>query len=221
MKKETFLQKVNKRAWYELRSRLKGKANLLIYGSYWNYCINGYKSKVLQTRNYYAARPNPAAGIGHQLANWIAGYWFAKQFGLEFAHIPFSNQKWDDFLGFGNDENKVTDLLAHGYKKVKLPLFDELNAAEVDLQKKIIASYSNQKVVFVAEQDQFYKNQFGVIDAITHKFNNAPARLDESIIYDKSRFNIAVHVRRTVIIDDKVIVEDEAARELRWLSNDY
>ena len=70
----------------------------------------------------------------------------------------------------------MTDLLAKGYKKVKMPLFDEYNEAEVALQKKIIASYANQKVVFVAEQDQYYKDQFGVIDAITHKFNTAPAR---------------------------------------------
>ncbi|MGQ7945110.1 hypothetical protein [Flavobacterium sp. WC2509] len=221
MKKETFLQKVNRRAWFELQSRLKGKVNLLIYGSYWNYWINGSKSRAVNTSSYYAARPNLGAGIGHQMANWIAGYWYAKQFGLQFAHMPFSNQKWDDFLGFGEGEPKITDLVAKGYKKVKLPLFNEFNEAEVNLQKKIIASYSNQKVVFVAEQDQGYKDQYGVIDSIKDKFNNSPARLGEKIIYESSRFNIAVHVRRTVIIDNKVILEDEAARAMRWLSNDY
>lgn len=221
MKKETFLQKVKLRAWFELRSRLKGKAYLVTYGSYWNYLINGRKDLAASTISYYAARPNPGAGVGHQLANWIAGYWFAKQFGLAFAHIPFSNQKWDDFLGFGIGEDKMTDLITERYKMVKLPLFDEFNEEDVALQKKIIASYANQKVVFVAEQDQGYRDQFGVIKDIRNKFNTAPARLQENILYDSSRFNIAVHVRRTVIIDNKVILENEAARAMRWLSNDY
>jgi hypothetical protein len=191
-----------------------------LYESFWHYLFSKKKS-TYKNNSFYAARPNFAAGIGHQLANWIAGYWFAKQFGLEFAHMPFSNQKWDSFLGFGVDEIKMTDLLKKGYKKVRLPLFDEYNEAEVSLQKKIIASYSNQNVVFVAEQDQFYKDQFGVNDALREKFNNAPARLNENLLYDNSRFNIAVHVRRTVIIDNKVILEDEAAKAMRWLSNDY
>ena len=41
------------------------------------------------------------------------------------------------------------------------------------------------------------------------------------VIYNNNNFNIAIHVRRTVVIDNKVIVEDEAAKSLRWLSNDY
>lgn len=220
MKKETILQKINRRGWFELRKRLKGTFYLLSYRSYWHYSLR-QKRTTQNNSFYYTARPNPAAGVGHQLANWIAGYWFAKEFELSFAHIPFSNKKWDNFLGFSQDEITVAELLNNGYKKVSLPLFDENNETEVDLQKKIIASYANQKVVFVAEQDQFYKDQFGVIDAITNKFNSAPARLNDTIIYDKDCFNIAVHVRRTVIIDNKVILEDEAARAMRWLSNDY
>lgn len=214
------IQKIKVRIWSEIVSKTRYKffyPNL--YKSNWHY--NFSSKKTAAHTNYYTAVPNKGAGIGHQMANWIAGYWYAKQFGLSFAHIPFSNQKWDDFLGFGVDEEKMTYLLTKGYKKVKLPLFDEFNAAEVALQKKIIASYSNQKVVFVAEQDQFYREQFGVIDVLKKKFNAAPARLNENLLYDNSRFNVAVHVRRTVIIDTKVILEDEAARAMRWLSNDY
>jgi len=47
---------------------------------------------------YYTAVPNRGAGIGHQLANWIAGYWFACQFGLEFAHTPFASENSDTSL---------------------------------------------------------------------------------------------------------------------------
>ncbi len=220
MSKETILHKIKRKSWYELRKKLKGKALLLTYKSYWHYLFSLGRS-TQNLNSYYAARPNIGAGVGHQIANWIAGYWFAKQFGLQFAHIPFSNQKWDDFLGFGTDEKKVNDLLKMGYKKVKLPFFDEFNEEAVFFQKKIIASYANKKVVFVAEQDQGYQDQFGVIQDIKNKFNNAPSRISEKLIYDPNRFNIAVHVRRTVIIDNKIILEDEAAQAMRWLSNDY
>ena len=37
--------------------------------------------------NYIAARPNPGAGIGHQMANWMAGYHLAKALKFKFAHI--------------------------------------------------------------------------------------------------------------------------------------
>ena len=33
------------------------------------------------------------AGIGHQLANWIAGYWFARLFGIKYAYSPFTYSK--------------------------------------------------------------------------------------------------------------------------------
>lgn len=62
------------------------------YSSYWHLClVCGHK---MVNRNnmdlYFAARPNPGAGIRHQMANWILGYWFAKRFGIYFAYVPFS-----------------------------------------------------------------------------------------------------------------------------------
>jgi hypothetical protein len=176
---------------------------------------------VANTTCYFAARPNPGAGIGHQLANWIAGYWFARQFGLKFAHIPFSTQKWEEFLGFGVGEKRMDELKKEGYKVRKLPLFDEDKPEEIKRVKAIIRSYAGKRIVFVAEQDQYYKDQFGVKDDIKRKFNEAPARRNDRIVYDPEHFNIAVHVRRTVVIDGKTIEEDEAVRALRWLSNDY
>ena len=41
--------------------------------------------------NYIAARPNPGAGIGHQMANWMAGFYLSEALGLRFANIPFSS----------------------------------------------------------------------------------------------------------------------------------
>ena len=213
--------KIRNKLWNKTVSLTRNKSIYhYLYKSYWHYLFQ----RKVESQNkicFYTAQPNLGAGIGHQMANWIAGYWFSKQFGLQFAHIPFSTQKWEDFLGFGEDEPKMISLLTNGYKKVKLPLFDEDNTSEVSLQKKIISSYANQKVVFVAEQDQAYKDQFGVMDVIKYKFNNNAARSKENLIYNSNCFNIAVHVRRTVIIDHKVILEDEAAKAMRWLSNDY
>ena len=221
MKLKTFYTKANNKSWYILVSftRMK-KIYPYIYRSYWHYLFN----KRIQTENktcYYTARPNPGAGIGHQMANWIAGYWYARQFEQKFIHIPFSTQKWEDFLGFGEREVQVRELKKTGNKIRKLPLFGSENLIEMNLNRLIIQSYTGEKVVFIAEQDQFYRNQFGVIADLKYKFNHASSRKNDKIVYNSTHFNIAVHVRRTVIIDGKVIIEDEAAQSMRWLSNDY
>ena len=221
MEKETFCQKVNRRCWNEIRILLKGKAYLMSFRSYWHYLFNKPKAGEINTTCFYAARPNINAGIGHQMANWIAGLWFSRQFELKFASIPFSTDKWDNFLGFGVGEVQYYDLKKHGYKVRRLPNFNESISQEVDLNKAIINSYSGTQTILLAIQDQGYSNQFGVKNELHNKFYNAPARKIDSIKYDKCKFNIAVHVRRTVVIDNKIIEEDEEAKAKRWLSNDY
>jgi hypothetical protein len=171
--------------------------------------------------HYFAARPNAGAGIGHQLANWIAGYLWAQQFGLKYAHIPFSNSKWEYFLGFGEEETKVEDLLKEGYKKILLPFFDQHNDKEIAQVQRIIKSYSNQKVVFIAEQDQDYTNQQDLQAVLKQKFNTASARKSDSLIYAPECYNIAVHVRRTVVIDGVVTNETEKIKSKRWLAGNY
>lgn len=187
-----------------------------LYKSYWHYLF--HKSETgKNTSCYYSARPNPGAGIGHQIANWIAGYWFAQQFRLKFAHIPFSTKKWDDFLGFGYGNPKVEDLKKKGYIIRRLPLFDEKNNAEILLNKRIIQSYEGKRVVFVAEQDQFYHDQFGVIEYIRKKFYSAPSRKNDRLTYSPDNFNIAIHVRRGDILTDP----NNPNLTMRYLSNDY
>jgi hypothetical protein len=213
------IERVKNRLWSKIVNYSKNKNFYSkLYKSYWHLLLDN-DGHIGTTVNYYAASPNPGAGIGHQMANWIAGRWFAEEFDLQFAHIPFSNSKWESFLGFGEREKNIEELLSMGYIKVKLPLFDEYNLAEVELQKRIIASYSNKKVIFVAEQDQFYKNQFGVIDFIQEKFYGATARKQDQLIYDQSHFNIAVHVRR----GDIVVGQENQNPNLllRWQGNDY
>ena len=209
--------KIKRKLWRKLVSNLRNVFFYpFIYRSYWHYLLHKNKSIVNNTC-YYAARPNQGAGIGHQMANWIAGLWYARQFGLHFAYLPFSTKQWDEFLGFGEGEKSVEELKKEGYKIRKLPLFDENNEKEVELNVSIIRSYAGERVVFIAEQDQFYKDQYGVIDDLKRKFYSASARKNDHLIYSKDYFNIAIHVRRGDIMADPA----NPNLTMRYLSNDY
>lgn len=189
-----------------------------IYKSYW-YSIISSSNNCINNLNYYTAIPNRGAGIGHQMANWIAGYWYSKQFGLMFAHIPFSDKKWENILGFGEGETSIEELLQKGYREIRLPLFNEFDPMEVYLIKKIIGSYRNKRVVFVAEQDQFYRDQFGVMEEIKSKFYSAKARKNDRLIYSKENFNIAIHVRRGDIVSG--MQKKNPNLIMRWQGNSY
>lgn len=178
--------------------------------------------------NYLAAIPNPGAGIGHQMANWMAGYYYAKIFGLKFAHIPFSNEhyplepnQWEWFLGFGEGEEKLKNLKKQGYRVIRLPLFEGLDIEQVAKIRNIVTAYTNKKVVFLCGQDQFLRDLYLIEDDLKIKFHNASARKNDNLQFDSAHFNIAVHVRRTVIIDGKTIRESPEVRAMRWLNNDY
>lgn len=203
MGKRSFADKLKRRLWRVIVQYSKNKRYYpLLYKSYWHFLFYKKYQTVDNSTLYYTARPNPGAGVGHQMANWIAGYWWAKQFGLEFAHTPFANKKWDNFLGLGEGELTVNELKKQGYKVRKLPLFIENSKEEIDLQKKIISSYAGQKVVFLAEQDQGYKKQCGVMEDLQRKFYSAPARQKDKLIYDDNHYNIAVHIRRGDIMSN-------------------
>ncbi|WP_034919515.1 hypothetical protein [Gillisia sp. CAL575] len=203
MNSSDLVSKVKRKLWQKtIRLFRKNKLDIFIYRSFWHKKISNYIRIVKGNNdNYFSAVPNPGAGIGHQMANWIAGYWFARFFGLKFAHIPFSSTKWEDFLGFGENEITVKQLVKkQGYKKVLLPLFDETSAKEIEVIEKIITSYKGRKVVFIAEQDQFYRAQHGVIDDLQRKFYSSSSRQNDNLIYSKNEFNVAIHVRRGDIV---------------------
>lgn len=175
----------------------------MIYASWWHALFHK-PTFAAQSISYLAAVPNPGAGIGHQMANWIAGLWFSREFKLDHVHIPFSTPQWEALLGFGEGMDTVYSLVKNeAYRKVALPLFDENNKFEVDLTKKIIASYNSQKIIFVLEQDQFYRDQFGVIGSIQDRFYHANARRKDKLQYSAENFNIAIHVRRGDIVAGK------------------
>lgn len=189
------------------------------YPSYWHSLLVQKNEETNKGELYFSARPNPGAGIGHQMANWIAGYWFAKLFGLHYAHIPFSSVRWEEFLGFYQGEKSMLDLKHNGYRIVRLQMFNEYDQKECERIKKVISSYSGQKVVFWAEQDQFYHDQFGVMEDIQEKFYSAPARSTDRLIFDKGCFNIALHVRRGDIMES--ISEANSNVALRYQGNGY
>ena len=121
------IEKINRKIRSIWVSKLRyKKIYKYCYKSYW-YCLFKRNYVGRKENLYFSARPNPGAGIGHQMANWIAGYWFAKQFKLKFAHIPFSSEKWERFLGFYQNEETINNLINKGYRLVKLQCFDENN----------------------------------------------------------------------------------------------
>lgn len=213
------IHKIRIRIWAKLVNKMRKKSYYPYLYKSFIYSFIKNKNTEITMSNYFTARPNPGAGIGHQMANWIAGYWWAKQFGLQYAHSPFSTKEWESFLDFGRDEITVADLKEQGYKTVLIPLFDEMNDLEVDRTKRIIASYANKKVIFVCEQDQGYSNQFGVINEIQEKFHNSEIRKTERLIYDQANFNIAIHVRRGDIVIGHTNKNPNLL--LRWQNNDY
>lgn len=215
--KGTIFKKIQHKLWTKIVKYSQNKRFYpYIYRSFWHYLLNK-KNSIQNNSCYYTARPNPGAGIGHQIANWIAGFWYAKQFQLKFVHIPFSTPQWENFLGFGIGEKTIGELKNQGYIIRKLPLFNEYNNTEINLNRKIIQSYAGKKVIFIAEQDQFFRNQYEVIDDIKRKFYNAPARKKDYLIYSPQNFNIAIHVRRGDIMDNP----SNPNLAMRYLSNDY
>lgn len=215
----TILEKIKTRLWTKLVVFLRFKKIYpCIYKSYWHSLLASSKPNIDQQLIYYTAKPNYGAGIGHQMANWIAGYWYAKQFELNFAHIPFSSEKWEKFLDFGNEEKLMFNLLKSGYKKVKLPKFNEVNTDEFHLQKQIIKSYQGKKVVFIAEGDQLYRDQYGVIKEIQKKFHDSISRKNDKLVFDEDTLNISIHIRRGDIVAGQDAIDNHT---MRWLTNEY
>ncbi len=217
----SFITKIKKFTCQKLCAKIHNKMlnlfGIRVYPSYWHYRIKGRLVNPDYTNCYFTAKPNSGAGIGHQMANWIAGYWYAKQFQIKFAHLPFSTPSWENFLGFGIDEPKVSELKKQGWKVRRIPIFHENNPESIQLTKDIMSTYSGKKIIFLCEQDQFYRNQYGVMKEIQDKFFHAPARKNETLKYIPSHLNIAIHVRRGDIMSDP---NNENLR-MRYLSNDY
>lgn len=216
----TILNKIKRRLWRKIVRRLRNTGLYpFLYRSYRHAFLSGKTGGLPDVSQFYlTALPNRGAGIGHQIANWIAGYHFAGFFGLKYAHSPFPNPDWEAFLGFGEGEITAQELATRGYRKVRLPLFDEKDEKQVELVKKILHSYKG-KVLFQAEQDQFYEEQHGVAEKLKSKFYGARSRGADKLIFDRSYFNIAVHVRRGDIVTGQS--NGNSNLQQRWQDNEY
>lgn len=177
-----------------------------LYRSFWHYQFNKKTEYSANATLYLTGRPNPGAGIGHQMANWIAGYHYAKQFGVHFCHYPFSNSfsgkpnsNWEGFLNFGKGEIGIDELKSKGYRLVRLPKFDEDDIDQVNMVRNIILSYSKGRICFLLEQDQFWFAQFEEKYELRKKFmsNKDGKRTD---LFNENAINIAVHIRRGDIV---------------------
>ncbi len=215
------VNKIKSRLWHIIVNfTLNTIVYKYLYPSYWHYILLGVKNDDYNPtpEMYYAAWPNQGAGIGHQLDVWCHGYFIAKDWGLKFAYLPFSKERWDAFLGFGEGEVSVKELLKNGYKVRKLPYFNVDNLDSIKINKQIIASYQGEKIVFIAEVDQPYRyspDEMALF--IKSKFLSASSRVNDSILYDKNNYNIAVHIRRGDILSDA----NNPNLTMRYLSNEY
>ncbi|MEK7391935.1 MAG: hypothetical protein AAB214_05145 [Fibrobacterota bacterium] len=190
----------------------------VIYPAWWRQKL-GWRSSNKAVPQYFTSIPNPGAGIGHQMANWIAGRWFAQVFGLAFAHIPFASPRWEEFLGFGTNEVTVRELVfKHGYRIVRLPLFSEFDQRQLELIRRMIGVYCGKKIIFVCEQDQFYRDQFGVIDIVREKFH-ARHKSSSIELYKEKVLHIAIHVRRGDIVSGQT--SGNPNLQMRWQNVDY
>ena len=185
-----------------------------------------YPDHTVTDANIYIAQiPNQGAGIGHQMANYNCGLHLALKYGIGHAYVPFVDEKWDRFLGFGQNEPTIEDLKRQGYKVKKLP---SINIMGHDMLDAIVDYYkqSKQKVILLTQIDEFYAKQYGVIPYIKRKFEEAEARKDDSKLLGEhaevlkgDSVNIAVHVRRGDINSGQVSGDKQLT--MRWLRDEY
>jgi hypothetical protein len=190
-----------------------------IYRSYWNYKFSPKTQSSgdqVGKRHYLTQKPNFGAGIGHQLANWNTGLYFANYFKVNYAHSPFSTEKWESFLGFGEGEVQVSQLENDKkFKIVTLPRFDSENQDEVNLIGNIISSYKNHDALFQLELDQGYMRQYDTTPVLSEKFFKAAARKNNKLVFSDNTFNIAIHIRRRMKIETLEVWKE------RGLENEY
>jgi len=192
-----------------------------LYKSYW-YSLKTFKiNNKKKNKNYLSINVDSGAGIGHQLANYNAGIWYSKKFKLFHAHTSFPNNKWEKTLGFKHSIINTKDILNKNYKIIKLPLFNEKNLIEISKIKKIIHSYSSQKVIFFLETNQPYKNQYEVTDYLKKNFFLSKERKKDIIMFDDQDVNIAVHIRLPMIIEDVIKRYNDADYKLNIINQSF
>ena len=197
-----------------------------MYSSYWHMLFHKNNAQHSSDDFYLASRPNPGAGIGHQMANWLSGHMMARFYSVKYATYPFSYlsdpfvpNEWDSFLGLNQNAVSAESLYQKGYKKVLLPRIDFDEKQHLDLYSRIMNSYSGN-VVFLLEMDETSNQELDDVEFMREKFFSSPERNKDQLLYQSDHFNVAVHIRRGDIIQTGASKEDDNLT-MRWLDDNY
>ena len=191
----------------------------LFYRSYRHINHRSRRSAESCPELYMTQEPNPVAGFGHGIDIWRNGVVNARTFELKYAYYPMVTEEWDKRLGFGEGIPDIKDLKKKGYKVVKLPYYDPKDSNDVDLIKRIIDSYSGERIVFLNEFEQPGMRNYGSYarEFMRGQFWRASARQKDRLIFDEKKINVAVHIRRGDVTKDS---KDQNI-SMRWLDNSY
>jgi hypothetical protein len=166
----------------------------LMYRSFWFYVFNRFSSGHCAS-NYITSRPNPLADIGHQVSNWMSGHYYAGFFNLKYAYTRFPDQEWDAFLGLGEGDPTVRNLVTKEYfSRVRLPWFNIHRKVQVDLVRRIIASYDDRKVVFELENDQPCEACPKAVSLLKQRYHAAFHRASDTLLFNADHFNVAIYL---------------------------
>lgn len=169
----------------------------LMYRSFWFYMFSRNASGH-NSYNFITSRPNPLTDIGHQLNNWMAGHYYAGYFNLKYAYTRFPDQEWDAFFGLGEGDPSVRQLVSkEKYRKVRLPWFHTSRKMQVEMVRRIIASYGDRKVVFELENDQPYDECSKAKSLLKERYHAAFHRASDTLLFDNTKFNVVIYLPRT------------------------
>lgn len=173
-------------------------------------------------RRFLVATPNQGAGVGHQLANWIAGWAFAREFKLAYVPHPLNPPLWGDFLGLAPYSSPYEEVVRNSaFRSVRLPLvLGEHDLIGKHVMSRLISERNRgDGVVFRLEEDQSLHDQTVATDFLRSRYAVARQRQPVAVVYDKSRVGVAVHVRRGDVAEMRQ--QDSGNWQRRWLSDNY
>jgi hypothetical protein len=179
----------------------------------------------LEGSRYMASYAHRTAGIGHVLAEYNSGVYFAKRFGLEFLHSKLE-EPWESFLGIGSQSSSVEDLWQKGgFELVQLPPIQSNSGEGVQrVHEQIERIRSHKPILFMLHygQNLFEHHKTGAqLRKVYWEYQQRP---NATILREPGRINVAVHIRRRNTMDMKnpsVHDTNSAAYRSRYIELDY
>ncbi|MEQ8995314.1 MAG: hypothetical protein RID53_02280 [Coleofasciculus sp. B1-GNL1-01] len=209
-----------------------------IYPSYWRYVLTkSLKNLGLwhpeshlknSQRRYLTGRPDPLAGMGHQLSNWNAALIYSMKYDLKFVHQPLvtaGGYNWEEFFNFGDGEVVYDEIIKdQTVKIVKLPRvrwIKEDDYGQYVIGEIIKSAYPGSHILFQLQSDCTAPNVYDHTpssEILRRKYWNTRGKNPVECDFKDDGLNIACHVRR----GDIVTTNDENVNlRKRWLENYY